>query len=284
VKGHYPEVTRFEGINIEPTPSSEVNFTLVSVLKGEGKMQVEGLVLDFRPEDLFFLAPNRKYRAWSASKYKCQLVYLDFSPELVGDNTFFNHFLSDILDPGLKCIIPGNSQEAKAINPLIYEIENFSKSKDIENYIIVKARIIELVYHLRCYYKRSGQLSVSVPSRSRKYHRLLPTLNYIQKNIHVKHSVPSLAHYCNFSISRFAHLFMEVMGRSVGDYLLEIRMEKARTLLISTSLSLEQIAATLGLSSAKILSRQFKKYFRTTPRNYCKTNKSEKTPTLRDSD
>jgi AraC-like DNA-binding protein len=274
LKGHYPEVARWEGKIFEPKQSAEVNFTLVSVLKGEGGIQVEGLVSDFRQGDLFFLIPNREHRAWSASKYQCQFLCLDFSPELVGDDTFYHHFLEDIIDPGLKCIISGSSSEAESLRPLITEIENFLKSKELDNYLLIKARIIELIYHLRCYYKQTGQLSASAPpDQSRKYHRLLPTLNYIQKNIHLKHSVPSLAHYCNFSTSRFAHLFLEVMGRSVGDYLLEIRMEKARTLLLSSSLSLEQIAATLGLSSAKILSRQFKKYFKTTPRLFCKKSK-----------
>jgi len=271
LKGHLPKIVHWKGTTFDLQTKSDSSFFLFAVEKGHGQLHIDNRISDFAEGDFLFLVPHNEQRARVSSKEMCKLICLDFSPEGLGDPTFFDHFVSDMLNPALKNVISHQADEADDLLRIITEIDMILENKETDRYLLLKSKTLELLYYLRRHFDGTGQFVTSDPDKTRKYNRLLPTLTYIQKNIHLNHSVPSLAHYSNFSTSRFSHLFSEVMGRPVGDYLVEIRMEKAKTLLNSSSLSLDQLAASLGLSSAKVLTRQFKAYFNMTPSNYCKS-------------
>lgn len=63
-------------------------------------------------------------------------------------------------------------------------------------------------------------------------------------------------------------LFSSVEGRSIENYLIEQRIEKAKEYIIYDELSLSQIAFELDYSSAAHLSTQFKKITGLTPTNF----------------
>lgn len=64
---------------------------------------------------------------------------------------------------------------------------------------------------------------------------------------------------CCLSASRFTHLFRECTGVSPSRYLTDIRMEKAKQLLVDTDLSVQDAAAMVGFSDANYFSRQFRR-------------------------
>ncbi|QDU57210.1 AraC family transcriptional regulator [Aeoliella mucimassa] len=59
--------------------------------------------------------------------------------------------------------------------------------------------------------------------------------------------------------------FRDKLGRTPAEEIRRMRLEKARQLIVSTSLSIATIAETCGLSSGPYLSRIFRKYYGITP-------------------
>lgn len=68
--------------------------------------------------------------------------------------------------------------------------------------------------------------------------------------------------------SRFYALFKKETGLSPGEYLIQLRMEKAATLLQESSRSVTSIAEELGYSSVHYFTRQFTLHYGVAPRYY----------------
>ncbi len=84
-----------------------------------------------------------------------------------------------------------------------------------------------------------------------------------------RESKKKLSHYLsekvNHEYTYLSSLFSSVEGRTIGNYFIEQRIEKAKELLIYGQLTLSQIAFDLEYSSVAHLSTQFKKVTGLTP-------------------
>ena len=77
-----------------------------------------------------------------------------------------------------------------------------------------------------------------------------------------------LAGELNHDYSYLSHLFSEVEGITIEQYLIQQKIEKVKELMIYDELSLSQIAVDLGYSSTAHLSAQFKKITGLTPTQF----------------
>jgi transcriptional regulator GlxA family with amidase domain len=87
------------------------------------------------------------------------------------------------------------------------------------------------------------------------------------RHLERKLSLTVLASQAGLSVGRFAHLFKQETGVSPAHYLKTIRLECARDLLESASLSIKEIAACVGINQGG-LSREFRLAFGLAPRRY----------------
>ncbi len=75
-----------------------------------------------------------------------------------------------------------------------------------------------------------------------------------------------LAKKFHISPQYFGQLFMEFSGKSVSDYIIQVRMEKARNYLLARAdLEIMEVAKKVGYHSASYFSTAFKKYYGVTP-------------------
>jgi len=90
--------------------------------------------------------------------------------------------------------------------------------------------------------------------------------------IHAHYSEPvtvnDMAEQVSLSPSSFSHLFREVTGRSPYQFLKELRLDRARELLLDGRLSVTDISRAVGYSSASHFIKEFRSRFGTTPRAY----------------
>jgi AraC family transcriptional regulator len=82
-----------------------------------------------------------------------------------------------------------------------------------------------------------------------------PSLNDVAKNVHI-------------SPSHLRRHFYQQLGRSPTATFNRLRMQKATTLLVNSSLTLDQIAETCGYHSASDFCRSFKLHFKVTPHSW----------------
>ncbi|OED44820.1 hypothetical protein AB833_00605 [Chromatiales bacterium (ex Bugula neritina AB1)] len=104
--------------------------------------------------------------------------------------------------------------------------------------------------------------------------RISRALEYIENDISEAHSLDNLAAVSSLSVSQFKVQFTKHTGKTVGQYLLTLRMEKARALLVNTDMPIAIIAACTGYSDQSAFTRRFQKYYGVPPSQF--TKRSEK--------
>ena len=98
-------------------------------------------------------------------------------------------------------------------------------------------------------------------------HRLRPALEHIGANIaHV--TIEQLAGILCLSPRRFHALFSATMSQSPGRYLQMLRMQRARHLLISSGMNVQEIGLQCGYADPYHFSRQFRACFGMCPSAY----------------
>ncbi len=91
------------------------------------------------------------------------------------------------------------------------------------------------------------------------------SVEYINENYASNINPIECAKTVNLSYSYYAKLFHLVMGKSFKEYLLEIRLAKAYNILLTTDLSVTDIALSCGYKSSAYFTAEYKKHYGTTP-------------------
>jgi transcriptional regulator GlxA family with amidase domain len=93
-------------------------------------------------------------------------------------------------------------------------------------------------------------------------------VDYMSSNLDRKLTLNGLARLVKLSRSRLCFTFKAQMGMPVGQYLKALRIQKARALLETTSLSVKEIAAFVGMKDQSHFVRDFKRTSGLTPSEY----------------
>ena len=97
-------------------------------------------------------------------------------------------------------------------------------------------------------------------------------LNYIEENISKNLTIHEISKKVNLSKSVLYRMFHNNFNCTVNEYINKRRVEKSKTLLSETNMSVEEISQAVGFSSISYYSRVFKKLNNTTPLKYKKAS------------
>ncbi len=104
--------------------------------------------------------------------------------------------------------------------------------------------------------------------------RLEATLQYLRENFAEVLPLPTVARKAGFSVPTFSRVFRRATGTSFLTYVRAIRVEHAKNLIITTPMSIDQVAQACGFQSQHHLIRSFKKNTNQTPGAYRKAHAS----------
>ena len=121
----------------------------------------------------------------------------------------------------------------------------------------------EITYRVMC--GPRGEALLALLTRTSQMAQIFATLH----QIHMKYAEPlevtKLAEETGMSISAFHHTFKQVTATSPLQYLKSIRLHKARMLMVHDGLGAALAANRVGYESPSQFSREFKRYFGTSP-------------------
>lgn len=92
-------------------------------------------------------------------------------------------------------------------------------------------------------------------------------LDYIHKHYREKITLAGVADEFSLSRTYFSTLFNRIMGKTLPQYVNEVRVNRARVLLQQTTLPIRRIAADVGCSDISHFNRIFQSIMRCTPRS-----------------
>ena len=98
--------------------------------------------------------------------------------------------------------------------------------------------------------------------------RLRTALEYLQSHLSEPDALQKVCERLCVSLRQCQRLFRVAMGCSPSEYLTELRLRRAATLLVSSNLSVSEIALEVGYLSLSHFSRVFRERFGKTPRAF----------------
>ncbi|MGN0178802.1 MAG: response regulator [Monoglobaceae bacterium] len=99
-------------------------------------------------------------------------------------------------------------------------------------------------------------------------------LYYIEKNYSNSNlSIVDIAQYCNVNSNYLCGMFKSSTGKTINNYVNNLRIEASKKMLLETNLHIAQIAGNCGFNDAKYFCKVFGKYVNLTPTEFRKKYK-----------
>lgn len=188
------------------------------------------------------------------------LIPKNASYSLVGDRKGFFPLINFQCE-NLKC-------DTFKVFPLNNPKEYIADYQKISEYFLFKDRRLKTFSHFYNMLDRIGN------EQYKKQSIILPAINYMKENIkNPKLSNDLLAKETGISEVYFRKLFYKEYNTTPKQYILDIRIQKAKQLLINGKYKINTISEECGFSSVYHFCRIFKEKIGLTPSEYSKQNK-----------
>ena len=224
-----------------------LDYQLIYIKSGEMKVWESGDPILLKAGDIYLFRPNEPQN-YSVKSFSTTYYWIHFTGNAVKEILSFwegTHFHIGAFP----------------------EIESFCRSF-YRDYSIPGA------FQSLCYEGRLISLFGSIAKKCRaddaprSYDRIVNVLEYIETVFPHKPSNEELAAVCYMNKYHFIKVFKETMGEPPQSYLNRTVIEKAKTLLEDTALSVGEIALKLGFTDPLYFSRLFKKHCGICPKSY----------------
>lgn len=138
----------------------------------------------------------------------------------------------------------------------------------MEARVLGKGLVSELLFRILCGENASSLYALAM--KNTNLARIDKALKRIHSGFNESLPVETLASMVNMSPSAFHRSFQDVTSSSPVQYIKKIRLNKARELLLDRSVQVGEAANVVGYESAAQFSREFKRYFGSSPSEYLK--------------
>lgn len=152
--------------------------------------------------------------------------------------------------------------------PLVDAVNRFLRAlrKDEERRVLCPLILREIVFHLLQHKQAASLRSAAIHENNA--HQILAAIRYMEKNLHERLDVPTIARAVGMSPSSFAHSFKAVTTVSPIQYLKRQRLKRARLLLLKEGYGASEAALKVGYASCSQFSREFKRHYGEPPSSY----------------
>lgn len=143
---------------------------------------------------------------------------------------------------------------------MLYEYEHYQNESDL----ILRGMLHNLIMTIMRFHQQFNPTDVEL---SKADTSILKAIKYMESNFLSSPSLTETAAYVNFSSAHFSRLFKKVIGVSYSEYLNYIKIEAGRNLLLTTDLSIGEIAQLSGFDNSNYFCNVMKKLLGNNPSN-----------------
>lgn len=243
---------------------------IVIILKGKGHFIINDEKVLVSEGNVLILNPGTYHRSIPDSPHTLTECYLAFTDVdfVNAPRNFFPFF------HGQKMLSKLPERVKKEIFQLCCSIDRESQSRNPGRYFMLKAYLIQVIC-LLLRFDRQEEIAdqhclagYEFKSPNKKY-VVQQIMKYMENHYKEKISLDQIAENMYLSPFYISKLFKSETGDTPINYLISLRMEKAKELLDQNStLSIQEAAAAVGYEDAYHFSKLFKKYYGLSPLYY----------------
>ncbi|BCN30182.1 AraC family transcriptional regulator [Anaeromicropila herbilytica] len=243
---------------------------LTYILSGKGKYLVDGDTVDVEAGDIIMCNPGVKHKNILVNPKEPTVEFFAGFTDFKFKNMPPNSIMLN--DGG--CVLHTSSVAKQEISRHCYEMIAENDAGQVGKYFMLKAHLMQILLTILreiIEVEEDDQKSYNFESYNKSY-AVKRIINYLNENYANKISLDKIAHNMYLSPVYISKIFKEETGESPINYLIKIRLEKAKDILAnSESGSVKSIANSVGYEDVYHFSKLFKKYYGISPLYYKKT-------------
>ena len=220
-------------------------FELEIVLSGKGTQNLNGSVYPLEAGTVYFLTPIDFHAVEPTDAL--ELVNVAFAQDLLPP-----HLQSCFLNRR-EDLIFSSLQQAQSMDTLVSRLEEECSIDDSFSLDARKELLALLMYPIA----RSINRETELPHPDSQ--RLQEAMRHLFRHFREDISLNDLAQRCGYTPNHFSRIFHESCGLRFVDFLNRLRLNYARTQLLTTDLSVNHIARSSGFGSPSNFFRAFRK-------------------------
>ena len=236
-------------------PRGRSDYLLLYVWAGQLQVQEAERRLPASAGSVVVYRPGERQHYTHVARERTQAYWLHFSGTGAEELLQKAGFFARITPVG--CV----PEARELLRRLIHELQFRQRQYEM----FCQAQILLLLATL----SRSRQQRESA-QLAQKYRRLAAVIAHMHANCQQSLSVSDFARMCDLSEHHFIHLFHEYTGEAPYAYLTRLRLEKAKDLMVSTTLNISEIAAAVGYPNPLYFSRLFRRHMGVPPSQFRK--------------
>ena len=243
-------------------------FEVVIALSGAQERRASDLVTTLTPGDVWFCGMLEPH-SWRFVSGGGMMVAIEFVAEFIGEG-----LLDDVAWPTLFTAPPSQRpriesprarQTALAIGETLRaEFEGQARGWRSA----ARAELLRLLLLLARDWAPSARAGDAGAVSPRDLQRVMPAMAHVAAEPGGRLSAAEAASACGLSVAQFNRIFRQVMNMSFHEFILRYRLAAAAKEVLTTDLSLEDIAAGGGFVDHSHLHRVFLRYYGCTPHQY----------------
>jgi AraC-like DNA-binding protein len=239
-------------------------YEICYVFCGEGEFRIDDQRLRVGPGDLFIARPDERHEIISAQEAPLGIYFWSYTlvPATPLKPTDLNR-LFDAFASGKQSICHEQYRIARVLESLTSEIaaQGIGFAAIIEG--LVKQLLIETA-------RAATEIAPIAPPLSRAHHDTVTQtiVRYLQDNYRQTLSLKEIAAQVHLSERHMSRLFKAATSLSIKQYVIQLKMDTAKQLLLNQDMSVSDIAYEVGYHDVRHFSTAFRHYTGVSPTHY----------------
>lgn len=252
---HIQEIGHFKAYTTYYTERKNIaSYLIIYTESGEGKITYEGKQYDLKPHTVCFI-DCKNYQFYQTSKELWEFYWIHINgrqiKEYYSDFNHSNNICCETKDSTIKYLIEN-----------MINLQNY-KTRNTE--IITAREIVNLLTELLIERNRVKYEDVKeIPAY------IFEIQSYLEKNYHSKITLDTISQKFMINKYQIAKEFKNFVGSSLIEYVIEVRINKAKDLLKYTGNNVSEIAEQIGIENVTHFINLFKKRVGITPLRFRK--------------
>lgn len=246
----------------------EINY----VYEGSARYHIDYHYFDSQVGDIILIRPNAMHSIHPIQDLEHvtdSLVYhLDFLGTSNLDQTsmlYLQPLQHDILKTVLR--IQPHQKGYTAIKEVLFTIFELIKKQEPYYELLLKSQLFQFLHLL---YQHDYIIKKNTDNLYRKNEKLRGLIDHIHHHYQENLTIEEMADYMGYSKTHFMSVFKQQTGTSCMEFVIQVRLREACSLLTSSLKTVLEISNQVGFNNLSNFNRQFKRYYHMTPSRYRK--------------
>jgi len=242
------------------SPHKKSYYTLFVIIEGGSVCEINGTEYHLKKNDFVMVFPEREIQHKKATTDKWAFAWIGFAGMKADECAIYSGFLPESPIQNIECV----PQVQQFIDSVIATREN-TYANILRRNGLLKLFFAELVDY---YNKQMLEEQLKNVRDTEKLPHIKRAITYISDNYASKIKINELADHVGVNRSYLASSFKRATGYSPKEYLISLRMEKAKSLLEKTDMPVNAVANSVGYTDQLAFSRMFKDYAGISPKAF----------------